>query len=184
MVHAEKAAFATIKLHNKANSNKGKDAAPNPHESAKAYRDIARAEESRRAALRAELLKMRHQNLEQAGPSARVEHMLSLNGKSATRSSGQSSSSRQDPRQIVLPGIFAADQESTRQQTPSHAPAQDAARRSGGSSQTRRDAERAHTPPEIIQRLRDRERLGLGAGTFIHSRGNAGKGRSGGGRGR
>jgi MobA/MobL family len=184
MANAEKAAFATIKLHDKANSNKGKHAAPNPQEAAKAYRDIARAEESGRAALRAELIKMRCQNLERAGPSVRVEHMLSLNGKSATRSPGQSSSGRQDPRQIVLPGIFATDQEATRQQTPGRAPTQDTARQPGGSNQTRRDAERANTPPEIIQRLRDRERLGLGAGNFTHSRGNAGKGRSGGGRGR
>jgi hypothetical protein len=183
MANAEKAAYATIKLHEKANWNKGKDAPPNPQESAKAYRDIARAEESSRAALRAELIKMRCQNHERAGPSVRVEHMLSLNGKSATRSPGQSSSVRQDPRQIVLPGIFAADQEATRQQTPGDH-TQDAARQRGGSNQTRRDADPANTPPEIIQRLRDRERLGLGAGNFTSSRGNSGKGRSGGGRGR
>jgi hypothetical protein len=184
MANAEKAAYATIKLHEKANWNKGREAAPNPQASAKAYLDIVRAEKSSRAALRTALLETRRKNLDRAGPSARVEHMLSQNGKSATRFPGRSASGRQDPRQIVLPGIFAADQESTRQQASSHTLTQDASRQPGGSNQTRRDAERTNTPPEIIQRLRDRERLGLSAGNFTISRGNAGKGRSGGGRGR
>jgi hypothetical protein len=163
----------------------------NPLQAAKAYHDIARAEEAKRPALRAALLQMRSKNLERAGPSAFVEKMLSSNGERAPWSLGRPSSKKQDPRQIVLPGILdhkndrlSAHKRAVRQADQ----AKDIARQAITAGRTLTDAERTNASPEIRQRLSDRERKALAIRHLTERSKDRekerGKGRSGGGRGR
>ena len=135
--------------------------------------------------------KMRSKNLERAGPSAFVEKMLASNGERAPWSLGRPSSKKQDPRQIVLPGILdhkndrvSAHKRAVRQAEQT----QDIARQAITAGRTLTDAERTNASPEVRQRLSDRERKAL-AIRHLTERGpgrekERGKGRSGGGRGR
>ena len=190
MATAQKAAVETMKLHARTKWAAGIALPANPLQAAKAYHDIARAEEAKRPALRAALNKMRSQNLERAGPSAFVEKMLSSNGERAPWSLGRSTSRKQDPRQIVLPGILdhKNDRASLHQQSVRQAEqAKDVVRQAITAGRTLTDAERTNASPEIRQRLSDRERKAL-AIRHLTERGSRreerGKGRSGGGRGR
>src|SRR5271166_1391630 len=134
---------------------------------------------------------MRSQNLERAGPSAFVEKMLSSNGERAPWSLGRSTSRKQDPRQIVLPGILdhKNDRDSLHQQSVRQAEqAKDVVRQAITAGRTLTDAERTNASPEIRQRLSDRERKALAIRHLTERSKDReterGKGRSGGGRGR
>ena len=191
MATAQRAAVETMKLHAQTKWVALRALPANPLQAANAYRDIARAEEAKRPALRAALNKMRSKNLERAGPSAFVEKMLASNGERAPWSLGRPSSKKQDPRQIVLPGILdhkndrlSAHKRAVRQADQT----QDIARQAIAAGRTLTDAERTNASPEVRQRLSDRERKAL-AIRHLTERGTGrekerGKGRSGGGRGR
>ena len=191
MATAQRAAFETMKLHAQTKWVALRALPANPLQAAHAYRDIARAEEAKRPALRAALLQMRSKNLERAGPSAFVEKMLSSNGERTPWSLGRPSSKKQDPRQIVLPGIL--DHKNDRLSAHKRAVRQadqtkDIARQAITAGRTLTDAERTNASPEIRQRLSDRERKALAIRHLTErSPGREkerGKGRSGGGRGR
>jgi hypothetical protein len=187
----QKIAVETMKLHARTNWIAGIALPANPLQAASAYRDIARAEESKRAPMRAALLKMRTQNLERAGPSAFVEKMLKSKGERAPWALARSSSAKKvDPRQTFLPGILDHKKDRASQQQAAVRQAeqtQDMARQAITSGRTLTDGERTNAPPEIRQRLSDRERMALAIRNVISSaseRDNSRKGRSGGGRGR
>ena len=190
MATVQRVAVETMKLHARTNWIAGRALPANPLQAANAYQDIARAEEAKLPGLRAALNEMRSKNLERAGPSAFVEKMLSSNGQRAPWSVGRTTSRKQDPRQIILPGILdyknkrvSAHQQAVRQANQ----AQDIARQAMTAGRTLTDAERTNAPPEIRQRLSDRERKALAIRHLTERsprREERGKGRSGGGRGR
>ena len=191
MATAQRAAVETMKLHARTNWVAGIALPANPLQAAKDYHDIARTEEAKLPALRAALNKMRSKNLERAGPSAFVEKMLASNGERAPWSLGRPSSKKQDPRQIVLPGILdhkndrvSAHKRAVRQAEQT----QDIARQAITAGRTLTDAERTNASPEVRQRLSDRERKALVIRHLTERSKDRekerGKGRSGGGRGR
>ena len=191
MATAQRVALETMKLHARTNRIAGRALPANPLQAANAYHDIARAEEAKLPALREALNKMRSKNLERAGPSSFVEKMLSSNGERAPWSLGRPSSKKQDPRQIVMPGILdhKNDRLSAHKRVVRQADqTKDIARKAITAGRTLTDAERTNAPPEVRQRLSDRERKAL-AIRHLTERGpgrekERGKGRSGGGRGR
>ena len=191
MATAQRVALETMKLHARTNGVAGIALPANPRQAANAYHDIARAEEAKLTALRAALFQMRSKNLERAGPSAFVEKMLLSNGERAPWSLGRPSSKKQDPRQIVLPGILdhKNDRLSAHKRVVRQADqAQDIARQAVTAGRALTDAERTNAPPDVRQRLSDRERKAL-AIRHLTERApgrekESGKSRSGGGRGR
>jgi len=191
MATAQRVALETMKLHARTNGVAGIALPANPLQAANAYHDIARAEEAKLTALRAALLQMRSKNLERAGPSAFVEKMLSSNDERAPWSLGRPSSKKQDPRQIVLPGILdhKNDRLSAHKRVVRQAEqTKDIARQAVTAGRTLTDAERTNAPPDVRQRLSDRERKAL-AIRHLTERApgrekESGKSRSGGGRGR
>lgn len=165
----------------------------NPREAAKAYMQIAYAEEAKRAPLREALLKTRVRNLDRAAPAAFSERMLASKGKSAVRFAAPAAD-KAAPRQIMLPGLLDAHDDKAsalRRVVRQSEQAQSQARQAVASGRTPSDAERANASPDIRQRLSDREVRALAirnlssAGSGGDARGrDRSKDRSGGGRGR
>ena len=147
-------------------------------------------EHERQKAIRQLLLESRARNLKRAGPNGEKSYQRrQIQYSLGHAPANDNSAGKGYPRDIIAPGIHAAKGKTASdiQRSLPGNDAQNQIRQAAMTGRTLNDGERVNAPPEIKHRLSDREQRALAIRnltSFESARGDRGKGRSGGGRGR
>lgn len=191
MASQQAAAHQAIKLHAKASKTNGyRVQNVNPREASRAYFKTAWAEGKRQGDIRQALLEKRAANLKRAGPNGQDSyHRQQIRRSLRLAPVNDNSTGQGYPRDIIAPGLQAAKGKtgSDIQRSLLENDAQNQIRQAAMTGRTLNDAERVNAPPDIRQRLSDRERTALAIRNLTTSgpaREDRSKGRGGGGRGR